>query len=139
MVKKVPDESQILFLRSKLAKVSVWHKISLLAYTEVSIHCKWIFNGCKIVSYQLGIESMSKVTITRDIEWKKSKKTTKVSVWHLCLHKHILAITFYYWQVMVNKHILLTSLNQLVVCDEFEEYCIILTTISRLGDSHVTH
>ena len=138
MVKKVHSESQILLISSKLAKVSVWHKISLLAYTEVSIHCKWIFDGCKIVSYQLGIESMSEVTTTRDIEWKKLKKPPKL-VWPLCLHKHILAITFYYWQVMVNKHILLTSLNQVVVCDEFEEYCIILATISLLGDSHVTH
>ena len=32
----------------------------------------------KIVSYQLGIESISEVTITRDIEWKKSKKTPKL-------------------------------------------------------------
>lgn len=78
MMQKVHSEFQILLLSSKLAKVSVWHKISLLAYTEVSIHCKWIFNGCKIVSYQLGIESMSEVTITRDIEWKKSKKPPKL-------------------------------------------------------------
>ena len=78
MVKKVNSESQILLLRSKLAKVSVWHKISLLAYTEVSIHCKCIFNGCKIVLYQLGHESMSEVTITRDIEWKKLKKPPKL-------------------------------------------------------------
>ena len=66
---------------------------------------------------------------------KKIQKTTKVSVWHLCLHKHILAITFWDWLIMLNKHILLTSLNQLVVCDEFEMYCIIITTISRLGDN----
>ena len=73
MVKKVHSESQNLPWRSKLAKVSVWHKISLLAYTKVSIHCKLIFNGCKIVSYQLGIESMSEVIITRDIEQKNLK------------------------------------------------------------------
>ena len=78
MVKRVHSESQILLLMSKLEIVSVWHKTSLLAYTEVSIHCKWIFNGCKIVSYQLGIESMSEVTITRDIEWKKLKKPPKL-------------------------------------------------------------
>lgn len=88
MVKKVPSESQILLLRSKLAKVSVWHKISLLAYTEVSIHCKLIFNGCMIVLYQLGIESMSKVTITREIEWKKSKKTPKL-VCDICAYTSI--------------------------------------------------
>ena len=70
---------------------------------------------------------------------KKFEKTTKVSVWHLCLHKHILAITFYDWEIMSNKQILLTSHNQLVVCDEFEQYRIILTTISRPGDGRVTH
>ena len=74
MMQKVHSESQILLLSSKLAKVSVWHKISLLAYTEVSIYCKCIFIGCKIVSYQLGIESMSEATITRDIEQTKNWK-----------------------------------------------------------------
>ena len=67
---------------------------------------------------------------------KKFEKTTKVSVWHFCLHNHILPLTFYYWEIMTNKHIFLTSHNQLVVCDEFEQYCIIITTISRLGMSH---
>ena len=65
-LKKMPSESQILLFRSKLTKVSVKHKISLLAYTEVSIHCKCIFNGCKIVSYHMGFGSMSKVTIIRE-------------------------------------------------------------------------
>ena len=139
MVNKMPSEAQILLFRSKLGKVSVWHKISLLAYTDLSIHCKCIFNGCKIVSYHRGFGSMSKFTIKREFEWKNLKKNTKVSVWHLCLHKHILAITFYDWEIMSNKWILLTSHNQLVVCDEFEQYRIILTTISRPGDGRVTH
>ena len=78
MVKKVLFESKILLFRSKLAKVSVWHKISLLAYTEVSNHCKCIFNGCEIVSYHRGFGSMSKVTITMEIEWKNSKKPQKL-------------------------------------------------------------
>ena len=77
MVKKVLFESKILLFRSKLAKVSVWHKISLLAYTEVSNHCKCIFNGCKIVSYH-GFGSMSKVMITREIEWKILKQPQKL-------------------------------------------------------------
>ena len=136
MVKKMPSESQILLFRSKLAKVSVWHKISLLAYTEVSIHCKCIFNGCDIVSYHRGLWSMSN---KKGNLMKKFEKTTKVSVWHLCLHKHILAITFYDWEIMSNKHIFPTSRNQLVVCDEFEQCRIILTTISRPGDGRVTH
>ena len=55
-----------------------WHKISLLAYTEVSNHCKCIFNGCKIVSYHRGFGSMSKVTITKKIGWKNSKKPQKL-------------------------------------------------------------
>ena len=89
MAKKMPSEAQILLFRSKLAKVSVWHKISLLAYTEVSIHCKCIFNGCDIVSYHRGLGSMSKVTITREIEWNLKKKFTdvyNVAIYVTCPH-----------------------------------------------------
>ena len=78
MVKKMPSESQILLFRSKLAKVSVWHKNGLFAYREVSIHCKYILNGCKIVSYHRGFGSMSKFTITREFEWKSLKKPQKL-------------------------------------------------------------
>ena len=76
MVKKMPSESQILLFRSKLGKVSVWHKISLLAYTEVSNHCKCIFNGCKIVSYHRGCGSISKVKI-QGIFNEKNRKNYK--------------------------------------------------------------
>ena len=70
---------------------------------------------------------------------EKFEQTLKASVWHLYLHKNILDITFYDWEKMSNKHIFLTSHNQLVVCDESEQYRIILTTISRPGDGRVTH
>ena len=63
---KMPSQSQILLFGSKMANVSVWHKSGLLAYREVSIHCKCILNGCKIVSYHMAFGSMSKVTITSE-------------------------------------------------------------------------